>query len=129
MMRVNIAANHGGFILKEPMAESLPGTGYDEANLGAHQLNSGTHHPDFNILLPMALAPGQVRIDVESLNTNGVTFELWCCVTRAYISAFEAQRLLTCGKTKHTNIVAAPRYYSFVNAVLTFFHRTLRTRP
>jgi hypothetical protein len=128
-MRVKIAANLGGFILKEPMAELLPGNGYDEANLGAHQLNSGTHYPDFNIPLPMALAPGQVRIAAESLNTNGVTFEFRSCATRTYLSAFEALRHLTCGKTKHPNVVASPRQYSFVNAVLTFFHRTLRTRP
>jgi hypothetical protein len=129
MMRVPIAAHQGDVTLKEQMAESLRGSGYDDVDLGAHPLNSGAHSPDFNIPLSMALAPGQVRIAADSLNTNGVTFELWRCVTRAYVSAFKVQIHLTCGRTKHPNPIASPRHYSFINAVLTFFHRTLRTRP
>ncbi len=129
MMRVKIATDRRGFTLKRRMAESLRSSGYDEANLGAHQLNSGTHYPDFNLPLPKALAPGQVGLAAESLNTNGVTFELWCCASRAYVSAFKPQRDLPYARTKHPTMIASPRHYSFVNAVLTFFQRTLRTRP
>ncbi len=129
MMRVKIAADQAGFSLKGKRVESLRGSGYDDVDLGAHDLNSGAHSPDFNIPLPVALAPGQVRIAAESLNTNGVTFELWNCATRAYGSAFKAQRHLPYARTKHPRLVASPRHYSFINAVLTFFHRTLRTRP
>lgn len=99
------------------------------ADLGAHQLNSGGHSPDFSIPVPVATTPGQVRFTAESLNTNGVTFELWCCATRAYASAFKPQRRRPYGRTKHPTMIASPRHYSFVNAVLIFFHRTLRTRP
>ena len=84
------------------------------ADFGAPQLNSGAHYPDFNIPLPITLAPGQVRFAAELLNTNVVTFELWCCATRAYVSAFKAQRRATCGKTQHPTIVASPRQYSFL---------------
>jgi hypothetical protein len=129
MMRVKIAADQGGFTLKRQMAESLRDSGYEDMDLGAHQLNFGARYPDFNIPLPMALAPGQVRIAVESLKTNGVSFELWNCAPRANVSAFNAQRHLTCQRTQHPTMIAAPRHYSFLNAVLTFFHRTWRTRP
>jgi hypothetical protein len=67
MMRVKIAADQAGFSLKGQRAESLRGSGYDDVDLGAHHLNSGAHSPDFNIPLPVALAPGQVRIAAESL--------------------------------------------------------------
>jgi hypothetical protein len=113
--------------LKGQRAESLRGSGYDDMDLGAHHLNSGAHSSDFNIPLPVALAPGQARIAADSLNTNGVTFELWNCATRAYVSAFKAQRHLPYARTKHPTMIASPRHYSFINAVLTFFHRTLIT--
>ena len=49
-MRIGIAADHGGFILKGELAESLRGAGYEVVDLGAHQLNPGgrlpgLHHP------------------------------------------------------------------------------------
>ena len=41
MMRVGIAADHGGFALKEQLAEQLRGSGYEVVDFGAHQLNPG----------------------------------------------------------------------------------------
>ena len=35
MMRIGIAADHGGFILKEELAESLRGAGYEVVDFGA----------------------------------------------------------------------------------------------
>ena len=35
MMRVGIAADHGGFALKEQVAESLRGSGYEIVDFGA----------------------------------------------------------------------------------------------
>ena len=35
MMRVGIAADHGGLILKGQLAESLRGSGYDVVDFGA----------------------------------------------------------------------------------------------
>jgi ribose 5-phosphate isomerase B len=51
-MRIGIAADHGGFILKGELAESLRGAGYEVVDLGAHQLNPGDDYPDFIIPLP-----------------------------------------------------------------------------
>jgi ribose 5-phosphate isomerase B len=60
MMRVGIAADHGGFALKEELAESLRGSGYEVVDLGAHELNPGDDYPDFVIPLARAVAAGEM---------------------------------------------------------------------
>jgi ribose 5-phosphate isomerase B len=61
MMRVGIAADHGGFILKAELAESLRGAGYQVVDLGAHQLSPADDYPDFVIPLARAVAAGDVE--------------------------------------------------------------------
>jgi len=60
-MRVGIAADHGGFILKEELAGSLRDAGYEVVDLGAHQLNPGDDYPDFIIPLAKAVAAREVE--------------------------------------------------------------------
>jgi ribose 5-phosphate isomerase RpiB len=52
MMRVGIAADDGGFALKQEVAESLRGSGYDMVDFGAHQLDSSDDYPDFTTSSP-----------------------------------------------------------------------------
>ena len=59
-MRVGIAAGHGGVALKEQLAESLRGSGYEVVDFGAHQLNPEDDYPDFVIPLARAVAAGKV---------------------------------------------------------------------
>ena len=61
MMRVGIAADHGGFTLKGQVAESLRGSGHEVVDFGAHQLNPGDDYPDFIIPLARAVAAGEVE--------------------------------------------------------------------
>jgi len=61
MMRVGIAADHGGFILKVEVAQTLRGWGYEVMDFGAHQLNPEDDYPDFIIPLARAIAAGQVE--------------------------------------------------------------------
>jgi len=60
-MRVGIAADHGGFVLKEEVKESLRDTGYEVVDFGAQQLNPGDDYPDFIIPLARAVAAGEVE--------------------------------------------------------------------
>jgi ribose 5-phosphate isomerase B len=60
MMRVGIAADHGGFTLKEQLAESLRGSGYEVVDFGAHQMDPDDDYPDFIIPLPRTVAAGEV---------------------------------------------------------------------
>jgi len=60
-MRVGIAADHGGFVLKGELAEALRGSGYEIVDLGAHQFDPEDDYPDFIIPLARAVAAGEVE--------------------------------------------------------------------
>lgn len=60
-MRIGIATDHGGFVLKEQIASYLREAGHDVVDYGAHSLNPGDDYPDFIIPLAEAVAHGQVR--------------------------------------------------------------------
>ena len=63
-MRIGIAADHGGFALKEQMAESLHGSGYEVVDFGAYQLTPDDDYPDFIIPLARAVAAKEVEREV-----------------------------------------------------------------
>jgi ribose 5-phosphate isomerase B len=64
MMRIGIAADHGGFAMKQEIAESLRGTGYEVVDFGAYQLITGDDYPDFIIPLVRAVAAKEVERDL-----------------------------------------------------------------
>jgi ribose 5-phosphate isomerase B len=61
MMRVGIAADHGGFDLKEQMMEELRTAGYEVVDFGAHEYGSQDDYPDFVVPLARAVARGEVE--------------------------------------------------------------------
>lgn len=61
MMRLGIAADHGGFTLKQEVAESLRGLGHEVVDFGAQQLNPEDDYPDFVVPLARAVAAGEVE--------------------------------------------------------------------
>jgi ribose 5-phosphate isomerase B len=60
-MRVGIAADHGGFILKVRVAESLHEAGHQVVDFGAYRLNPEDDYPEFIIPLARAIAAAQVE--------------------------------------------------------------------
>ena len=60
MMRVGIAADHGGFALKTQLAESLRTDDYAVVDFGARELDPEDDCPDFIIPLAKAVAAGEV---------------------------------------------------------------------
>ena len=60
-MRLGIATDHGGFGLKEDLAERLRAAGHDVTDFGAHTLEPGDDFPDFVIPLARAVAAGAVE--------------------------------------------------------------------
>jgi ribose 5-phosphate isomerase B len=50
-MRIGIAADHGGFELKEKLAARLRRAGHEVDDFGAHQLIPDDDYPDFVIPL------------------------------------------------------------------------------
>ena len=59
-MRVGIASDHGGFALKEQIAELLRGAGHEVVDFGAHQLSPQDDYPDYVIPMANAVAAGKV---------------------------------------------------------------------
>lgn len=60
MMRVGLAADHGGFLLKGDVATSLRTWGYEVVDFGADHLDPADDYPDFIIPVARAVAAGQV---------------------------------------------------------------------
>lgn len=60
-MKVGIAADHGGFELKETLAARLRNAGHDVMDFGAHELTPDDDYPDFVIPLSQAVAAGKVE--------------------------------------------------------------------
>jgi len=60
LKRVGIAADHGGFELKEFLAGKLRATGYEVTDFGDRQLKADDDYPDFIIPLARAVAAGTV---------------------------------------------------------------------
>ena len=60
-MKVGIATDHGGFLLKEELIARLRNAGHDVTDFGAHSLNPGDDYPDFIVLLADAVVAGKVE--------------------------------------------------------------------
>ena len=60
-MRVGIASDHGGFALKEKIAELLRGAGYEVVDFGAFHLSPGDDYPDYIIPMARAVSAGKVE--------------------------------------------------------------------
>lgn len=61
MMRVGIAADHGGYELKTRLIADLESTGYELIDLGADKLQSDDDYPDFVVPLARMVANGEVE--------------------------------------------------------------------
>jgi ribose 5-phosphate isomerase B len=60
-MKIGIAADHGGFELKEILVPYLTRLGYEIRDFGAYQLEAADDYPDFVIPLAKAVSVGEVE--------------------------------------------------------------------
>jgi ribose 5-phosphate isomerase B len=60
-MLVGIAADHGGFDLKEKMMMNLRSQGHEVSDFGAYELDPQDDYPDFIVPLAKAVAEGRVE--------------------------------------------------------------------
>src|SRR6267154_3924824 len=60
-MRIGIAADHGGFGLKEDLRGKLAAAGHDVIDFGATRMESGDDYPDFVMPLARAVSAGKVE--------------------------------------------------------------------
>jgi ribose 5-phosphate isomerase B len=61
MMRIGIASDHGGFMLKQQLEAALLSSGYEVLDFGAHELDPADDYPDFIIPMAKAVASGAVE--------------------------------------------------------------------
>jgi ribose 5-phosphate isomerase B len=59
-MRLGIAADHGGYELKERLIEELKTLGHEVADFGAHEYEPQDDYPDFVVPLAQSVARGEV---------------------------------------------------------------------
>lgn len=59
-MRIGIAADHGGFALKEELVKALRDMGYEVVDFGANNLIPDDDYPDYVVPLSRAVAQGEV---------------------------------------------------------------------
>jgi probable phosphoglycerate mutase len=60
MIRIGIAADHGGFELKVRLTAALKAAGYEVKDFGAYALDTGDDYPDFVVPLARAVSVGEV---------------------------------------------------------------------
>jgi RpiB/LacA/LacB family sugar-phosphate isomerase len=61
MMRIGLAADHGGFALKSQLADALKAAGYEVVDYGAPDLAPADDYPDYVVPLAEAVAAGEVK--------------------------------------------------------------------
>jgi ribose 5-phosphate isomerase B len=60
-MRIGVAADHGGFHLKDTLAARLRAEGHEVVDFGAHKLNDGDDYPD--VVIPLSRAVAATEVD------------------------------------------------------------------
>src|SRR5262245_11088965 len=60
MMRVGLATDHGGFALKEELADRVRAAGHEVVDFGAHALNHDDDYPDYVVPLARAVVAGKI---------------------------------------------------------------------
>jgi ribose 5-phosphate isomerase B len=63
-MKLGIAADHGGFALKEDVKAWLKATGYEVIDFGANTLEPTDDYPDFVLPLAKAVAKNEVKFGI-----------------------------------------------------------------
>ena len=70
-MRIGIAADHGGFALKEQLREALGADGHQIVDFGPPRFEPADDYPDFVIPLARAVACGELERGI-AICTSGV---------------------------------------------------------
>ncbi len=60
-MRLGIAADHGGFELKNRLVSDLKAMGYEVVDFGAYELNPDDDYPDLVVPMAHAVSRGEIQ--------------------------------------------------------------------
>jgi len=137
-MKIGIAADHGGFNLKQVLQPFLSSQGHDVVDFGAYELDNLDDYPDFVVPLAQAIASGEVErgiavcgsgvgASVAANKVHGVRAAL----INDHFSAHQGVEdddlnLLCLGGRVSGNLVAQEFVTAFLNAQFTGEERHLR---
>lgn len=85
MMRIGVAADHAGFLLKEQLAETLRTSSYEVVDFGAYALTPDDDYPDFVLPMARAVAKGEVERGVATCGSG-----VGACVVANKVSGVRA---------------------------------------
>jgi ribose 5-phosphate isomerase B len=97
-VRVGLAADHGGFELKEHLRASLAAAGHDVVDFGAVSLDPRDDYPDLVVPLARAVAAGKVRRGVAVCGSG-----VGACVAANKVAGVRAA-LITDGFSAHQGV-------------------------
>lgn len=86
--RIGVAADHGGFGLKEQLAARLGAAGYEVVDFGDCRLDPGDDYPDFIVPLARALARGELDRGVAVCGSG-----VGACVTANKVAGVRASSI------------------------------------
>jgi ribose 5-phosphate isomerase B len=91
MMRIGIAADHGGFELKTQLSAALKDAGYEVKDFGATELNPGDDYPDFVVPLAKAITKGEITRGLAICGSG-----VGACVTANKVTGVRAALITDC---------------------------------
>lgn len=137
-MKIGIAADHGGFALKEIISEFLQKQGYEVKDFGAFVLDATDDYPDFIIPLAKAVVANDVDrgiaicgsgvgASIAANKVSGVRAALITDYFSAHQGVEDDAMNLICLGGRVTGFAAAQEYVTaFLNAKFTGAERHLR---
>lgn len=137
-MKIGIAADHGGFELKQRIHDFLKENGYTVEDFGAQEMNAGDDYPDF--IIPLARAVSAASVDrgiavcgsgVGAAIAANKIKNVRAALINDYFSAHQGveddDMNLLCLGGRVTGFAAAEEYVkSFLNASFSGLERHLR---
>ena len=97
-MLIGIAADHGGYELKQELIAELKAAGHEVTDFGAHALDAGDDYPDFVAPLARAVAAGEVARGLAICGSG-----VGACVAANKIPGVRAA-LITDGYSAHQGV-------------------------
>jgi ribose 5-phosphate isomerase B len=91
MMRIGIAADHGGFELKTQLSAALKDAGYEVKDFGAHEPAKWDDYPDFVVPLARAVAKGEITRGLAICGSG-----VGACVAANKVSGVRAGLITDC---------------------------------
>jgi ribose 5-phosphate isomerase B len=137
-MKIGLAADHGGFALKEVITEFLQQQGFEVKDFGAFVLDNADDYPDFIIPLAKAVTAGEVERGIAICGSGvgaviaankvaGVRAALINDYFSAHQGVEDDDMNLICLGGRVTGYAAAQEYITaFLNAEFTSAERHLR---